>query len=165
MNTLTTIMISFIANLDNIPIGIANKLTKKDSLKISIISTIIIAIIDYLFCLFCQNIKFYYINEISSLFLIIIGLKCLFKRNSTIKKYNNILLISTALILNNITLSLTLCSSLKYVVIFCISNFISSVILFNIPNYIKLNYKYEKIVEILASLFLILFGIIRLIIN
>ena len=166
MKTISTIILSIIANIDNIPISITNKVTKKESIIISLISTTLIVIICTLFCIFCQNYKFKQIEELSSLLLIAIGLKGFFEQNckkTNIPDYNNSTLITTTLVLNNISLALTICTNLKTIILFSISNFLSSITFFNITQKIKIHKEKEKILEIVSNIILILIGIIHLI--
>ena len=166
MKTISTIILSIIANIDNIPISITNKVTKKESIIISLISTSLIVIICTLFCIFCQNYKFKHIEELSSLLLIAIGLKGFFEQNckkTNIPDYNNSTLITTTLVLNNISLALTICTNLKTIILFSISNFLSSITFFNITQKIKIHKEKEKILEIVSNIILILIGIIHLI--
>ena len=119
MKTISTIILSIIANIDNIPISITNKVTKKESIIISLISTTLIVIICTLFCIFCQNYKFKHIEELSLLLLIAIGLKGFFEQNckkTNIPDYNNSTLITTTLVLNNISLALTICKHLENII-------------------------------------------------
>ena len=166
MKTISTIILSIIANIDNIPISITNKVTKKESIIISLISTTLIVIICTLFCIFCQNYKFKHIEELSLLLLIAIGLKGFFEQNckkTNIPDYNNSTLITTTLVLNNISLALTICTNLKTIILFSISNFLSSITFFNITQKIKIHKEKEKILEIVSNIILILIGIIHLI--